>query len=172
LGPGSRTLSRSDDFHPWLVKADEPEDEEQLDNIHEHEGSAAADIEGSSPDAVKEGTGRVTEEPELLDETEAGPKRAQPSRSGSQYLDEYAHEHQVKPKEPLDAIELIPYKHQVGGHTTIWRFSKRAVCKKLNNSENKFYEIVERDHPELLAFLPRFVHMPREPITDMSARLM
>jgi hypothetical protein len=141
------------------VKADEPEDEEQLDNLHEHEGSGGADIQGSSPDAAKEGTGRVTEEPELLEETEAGPKRAQPSRSGSQYLDEYAHEHQVKPKEPLDAIELIPYKHQVGGHTTIWRFSKRAVCKKLNNSENKFYEIVERDHPELLAFLPRFVHM-------------
>jgi hypothetical protein len=160
LGPGPRTLSRSDDFHPWLVKADEPEDEEQLEKIHDHEGSVRADIEGSSPEAIKESASRVTKEPEFPEETEAGPRRIPPSRSGSQYLDDLAHEHQVKPKEPLDAIELIPYKHQVGGHTTIWRFSKRAVCKKLNNSENKFYEIVERDHPELLAFLPRFVHTP------------
>lgn len=157
LGSGSRTLSRSDDFHPWLVKADEPEDEEQLDKHHKQEGSLGADIEGSPSDAIKEGTSRMAEVSECCEETVAGPKRAQPSRSGSQYLDEYAHEHQVKPREPLDAIELIPYKHQVGGHTTIWRFSKRAVCKKLNNSENKFYEIVERDHPELLAFLPRYI---------------
>ncbi|KAG9229940.1 hypothetical protein BJ875DRAFT_173597 [Amylocarpus encephaloides] len=62
-----------------------------------------------------------------------------------------------KPKEPLEAIELIPYKHQVGGHTTMWRFSKRAVCKQLNNRENEFYEQVERYHPKLLHFLPRYI---------------
>lgn len=53
---------------------------------------------------------------------------------------------QSKQKKPLEAIELIPYKHQVGGHTTMWRFSKRAVCKQLNNRENEFYEKVERYH--------------------------
>ncbi|KAH8601397.1 hypothetical protein B0O99DRAFT_502435 [Bisporella sp. PMI_857] len=58
---------------------------------------------------------------------------------------------------PLDAIELVPYRHQVGGHTKIWRFSKRAVCKKLNNRENAFYEKVERYHPELLDFMPRYI---------------
>lgn len=60
-------------------------------------------------------------------------------------------------KEPLEAIELIPYKHQVGGHTTIWRFSRRAVCKQLNNRENEFYETIERYHRDLLPFLPRYI---------------
>jgi hypothetical protein len=63
----------------------------------------------------------------------------------------------LDPKRPLEAIELIPYRHQVGGHTTMWRFSKRAVCKQLSNRENEFYEKVERYHPQLLKFLPRFV---------------
>jgi hypothetical protein len=66
------------------------------------------------------------------------------------------HDHQQKPQQPLEAIELIPYRHQVGGHTTMWRFSKRAVCKQLNNRENEFYERVERYHPLLLDFLPRY----------------
>ncbi|KAI9054567.1 hypothetical protein LZ554_001720 [Drepanopeziza brunnea f. sp. 'monogermtubi'] len=67
------------------------------------------------------------------------------------------HDHQQKPKQPLETIELIPYRHQVGGHTTMWRFSRRAVCKQLNNQENKFYETVESHHPELLKFLPRYI---------------
>ncbi|KAL3421422.1 Inositol hexakisphosphate kinase 1 [Phlyctema vagabunda] len=67
------------------------------------------------------------------------------------------HDHQEKSKQPLEAIELIPYRHQVGGHTTMWRFSKRAVCKQLNNRENEFYEKVERYHPHLLKFLPRYI---------------
>jgi len=58
---------------------------------------------------------------------------------------------------PADAIELVPYRHQVGGHTKIWRFSSRAVCKKLDKRENAFYENIERYHPELLDFLPRYV---------------
>ncbi len=73
------------------------------------------------------------------------------------------HEHQQKPKQPLETIELIPYRHQVGGHTTMWRFSKRAVCKQLNNRENEFYETVEQYHPELLKFLPRYVYFNSPP---------
>lgn len=57
--------------------------------------------------------------------------------------------------QPPQAIKLKPYGHQVGGHTTMYRFSRRAVCKQLNNKENKFYEVVERYHPQLLDFLPR-----------------
>ncbi|KAI9744886.1 MAG: hypothetical protein M1818_001811 [Claussenomyces sp. TS43310] len=67
---------------------------------------------------------------------------------------ESLHVHQHTTKAPLEAIELIPYRHQVGGHTTMWRFSKRAVCKQLNNRENEFYERVERFHPKLLKFMP------------------
>ena len=58
---------------------------------------------------------------------------------------------------PVGAVELKPYNHQVGGHTTVFRFSKRAICKKLSNRENEFYEVVERLHPELLRFLPRYI---------------
>ena len=58
---------------------------------------------------------------------------------------------------PVGAVELKPYRHQVGGHTTVFRFSKRAVCKQLNNRENQFYERIERRHPEMLRFLARYV---------------
>ncbi|MCJ1429749.1 hypothetical protein MMC29_007664 [Sticta canariensis] len=61
------------------------------------------------------------------------------------------------PTAPLGAVELKPYNHQVGGHTTVFRFSKRAVCKQLSNRENEFYEVVECEHPELLKFLPRYI---------------
>jgi len=59
--------------------------------------------------------------------------------------------------QPPQAIALKPFSHQVGGHTALYRFSRRAICKKLNNRENKFYETVERYHPELLDFLPRYI---------------
>ena len=52
-------------------------------------------------------------------------------------------------------VVLEPYKHQIGGHSTIFRFSRRAVCKQLNNRENEFYERIEQRHPDMLKFLPR-----------------
>jgi inositol-hexakisphosphate kinase len=55
----------------------------------------------------------------------------------------------------MDAVELKPFSHQVGGHTTMYRFSRRAVCKQLNSKENMFYETIEKCHPELLGFMPR-----------------
>ncbi|KAK0282037.1 inositol polyphosphate kinase kcs1 [Friedmanniomyces endolithicus] len=61
------------------------------------------------------------------------------------------------PPAPIGAVELKPYKHQVGGHNTVYRFSRRAVCKQLNSKENKFYETVEKRHPELLSFMPRYI---------------
>lgn len=64
-----------------------------------------------------------------------------------------------QPAAPLGAVELKPYSHQVGGHTTVFRFSRRAVCKQLSNRENEFYETVERRHSELLRFLPRYASL-------------
>ena len=58
---------------------------------------------------------------------------------------------------PKTKVILEPYKHQVGGHSTIFRFSKRAVCKQLNNRENEFYERIEQRHPDMLKFLPRYI---------------
>lgn len=62
---------------------------------------------------------------------------------------------EMAPQVPLGAVELKPYNHQVGGHTALFRFSRRAVCKSLSNKENEFYEAVEKRHPELLGFLPK-----------------
>ena len=63
----------------------------------------------------------------------------------------------AEPPSASQAIALKPYKHQVGGHTSVYRFSRRAICKELNNKENKFYEAVERYHPELLCFMPKYI---------------
>ncbi|EEQ30094.1 inositol hexaphosphate kinase 2 [Microsporum canis CBS 113480] len=70
----------------------------------------------------------------------------------------HPHSHHIRPPTaPLGAVELKPYRHQVGGHTTVFRFSRRAVCKQLNNRENQFYERIERRHPEMLVFLARYI---------------
>ncbi|KAG9242835.1 inositol polyphosphate kinase [Calycina marina] len=64
---------------------------------------------------------------------------------------------EVPEKMPPDAVELVPYRHQVGGHTKLWRFSSKAVCKKLDKRENNFYENIEQYHPEFLEFLPKYI---------------
>ncbi|KAI0542099.1 hypothetical protein GGR58DRAFT_453970, partial [Xylaria digitata] len=152
------TRSATKDFHPWLVKADEPEVEgESMTNLH-HE-----DMPKGRKDGILRGRGLPHKEDhqDTSNETELKKKpcdvTAMTPRPVSRYHEDLVHEHQPGPKVPLEAIELIPYKHQVGGHTTIWRFSKRAVCKQLNNRENEFYEKIERYHRDLLPFLPRYI---------------
>jgi len=58
---------------------------------------------------------------------------------------------------PVPTIELLPFKHQVGGHTILYKFHKKGVTKPLTNEENKFYELIEQAHPELLEFLTGYV---------------
>ncbi|KAH8113351.1 SAICAR synthase-like protein [Phellopilus nigrolimitatus] len=57
----------------------------------------------------------------------------------------------------LPHIPLRPFRNQVGGHSAIYKFTKRAVCKPLVSRENLFYEAVEREAPELLEFIPRYL---------------
>lgn len=154
-GPRQRSLSQSK-TRPWLVKADEPEPEPQEEVTEDHESAFDAH------DGIK--TGRTEHSPQygvdsLVKVDERDPAhvspRKQPSQVSQKQIDDHAHDHYHDAEEQLEAIELKPYKHQVGGHTTLWRFSRRAVCKQLNNRENEFYEIIERYHRDLLAFLPR-----------------
>ncbi|KAG7665833.1 KCS1 [[Candida] subhashii] len=63
---------------------------------------------------------------------------------------------QIEPQFPL-AVELRPFKNRVGGHTAIFSFSKRAVCKALVNRENLFYETIELHHSNLLKFMPKYI---------------
>ena len=86
-------------------------------------------------------------------------------------------------QESLPHIPLRPFRNQVGGHSAIYKFTKRAVCKvclviyfdyynvsdwpfkkncvrvtkPLVSRENIFYEAVEHEAPPLLAFIPRYL---------------
>lgn len=151
--------------HPWLVKADEPEPEiEAAVKDEPPYGLSRFPSRESLASRRGELVAEKLEEFVIEDEFEVKPVAPKPSQAVTQYEDhvhEHQHQHQhqgeEQPREPLEAIELIPYKHQVGGHTTLWRFSRRAVCKQLNNRENEFYETIERYHRDLLPFLPRYV---------------
>lgn len=55
------------------------------------------------------------------------------------------------------AVELKPFTNKVGGHTAIFRFSKRAVCKALVKRENRWYETMELTNHKLLEFMPRYI---------------
>ncbi|KAK9762743.1 inositol polyphosphate kinase kcs1, variant 2 [Basidiobolus ranarum] len=63
------------------------------------------------------------------------------------------------PDEPLysTSISLLPYRNQVGGHTPLLRFSRKALCKPLNVHERDFYEHIETHHPELLPFTAKYI---------------
>ncbi|KAF8474576.1 hypothetical protein BDZ91DRAFT_844891 [Kalaharituber pfeilii] len=80
-------------------------------------------------------------------------------RRGRRHSSKYYHAKAAAaaPEVPLGAVELKPYNHQVGGHTALFRFSRRAVCKCLSNRENEFYEAIETRHPSLLKFLPKYI---------------
>ncbi|KAL4075758.1 hypothetical protein V8B97DRAFT_2031957 [Scleroderma yunnanense] len=60
-------------------------------------------------------------------------------------------------QESLPHIPLRPFRNQVGGHSAIYKFTKRALCKPLVSRENQFYEAVEREAPPLLGFIPRYL---------------
>ncbi len=145
--------------HPWLVKADEPEPEIREEDAKPYELAHRRSRENLKPRRIEQ----EVVQPDILRpievdiETKTVKSTGRPSRIIAPH-DDYSHDHtHSHSKEPLEAIELIPYKHQVGGHTTLWRFSRRAVCKQLNNRENEFYETIERYHRDLLPFLPRYI---------------
>ncbi|KAL8818956.1 MAG: hypothetical protein Q9223_002520 [Gallowayella weberi] len=95
------------------------------------------------------------DEPSSLTDAELTP-RASPGAVPS-FLRSKLRKSVVRRAAPFGAVELKPYTHQVGGHSTVYKFSKRAVCKPLSNRENEFYEVIESQHPELLKFLPRYI---------------
>lgn len=157
-GVGARPRSIcQEETHTWLVKADEPEP--HIDQPDEHPGRLSRFRSRESLISSREELiSDAASEEFPLDGEEEVAAQFTATRAGTQYDDHgHVHDHQHRISQPLEAIELIPYKHQVGGHTTIWRFSRRAVCKQLNNRENEFYETIERYHRDLLPFLPRYV---------------
>jgi hypothetical protein len=153
--PRAHSQSKS---HPWLVKADEPEPEIQNKDESSYQVSHVASRESlaSRRGEIPPADIHVPTEAAVDAETEVNQVTPTKPRAVTHYED-HVHDHQHQTRRPLEAIELIPYKHQVGGHNTLWRFSRRAVCKQLSNRENEFYETIERYHRDLLPFLPRYV---------------
>lgn len=158
---------RNDDGSSWLVKADEPEADDpgtpDVEAAGEVRDPARLQFEArhrATADDQQTHAVPVQPIPTEFDLPQQNESRA-PHVVSPGYGD-LVHDHQLGPSEPLDAIELVPYRHQVGGHTTLWRFSKRAVCKQLNNRENEFYEQIEKYHRDLLPFLPRYVPLRSE----------
>ncbi|KAG6015406.1 hypothetical protein E4U54_003555 [Claviceps lovelessii] len=161
----SRSISHSSS-HPWLVKADEPEPEPRIDTPDQDVNFIAPSdqpcpqsfeiVASHEPDVLQDAPDDVFNNASDDIELNKCPRVKKSSTLVTPYED-HVHQHQYMSRQPLDAIELIPYKHQVGGHTTLWRFSRRAVCKQLNNRENEFYETIERYHRDLLPFLPRYI---------------
>ncbi|KAH7102975.1 hypothetical protein BKA62DRAFT_698213 [Auriculariales sp. MPI-PUGE-AT-0066] len=70
---------------------------------------------------------------------------------------DYDFEAGVDTFEAPPTIPLKPFRNQVGGHSAIYKLTKRAVCKPLVSRENLFYESVERDAPPLLGYIPRYL---------------
>lgn len=157
--PRSHSQSKS---HPWLVKADEPEPEVETEEEKKDDSSypvshvASRESLASRRGEILPVEIHVPTEAVVDTETEVNQVTPTKPRAVTHYED-HVHDHQHQARRPLEAIELIPYKHQVGGHNTLWRFSRRAVCKQLSNRENEFYETIERYHRDLLPFLPRYV---------------
>lgn len=120
-----------------------------LSTISERSYDSAGESELTSAD--DSGMSAREEESSLTDNADVTPTATPTQRN------RYLRSHRKNRSAPVGAVELKPYRHQVGGHTTVFRFSRRAVCKQLNNRENQFYERIERRHPEMLMFLPRYI---------------
>lgn len=71
--------------------------------------------------------------------------------------DEYEDDKHGAEHDMLPPIELQPFSNQVGGHSSIFQFSRYAVCKPLVSRENQFYEALEQDGRQLLKFVPRYL---------------
>lgn len=107
----------------------------QLDRYADVAGPSRPSISIPSPHLVPDATG------------------SKPSHS------RHHHHHHVQDSSepPPSVVQLQPFHHQVGGHSHIFQFSRRAVCKPLTSRENQFYEALERDHPDMLAFVPQYL---------------
>ncbi|KAI9724202.1 MAG: hypothetical protein M1828_003947 [Chrysothrix sp. TS-e1954] len=131
------------------------EDEQHKVSLHGDIDDSSESLSVSSKDRTAESTGIMSVS---ASESEAENEDILGSTT-PRATDTYVDRAWKQPSEmvfPPHAV-LKPFSHQVGGHTALYRFSRRAVCKKLNNKENKFYETIERFHDDLLDFLPRYI---------------
>ncbi|KXN87934.1 hypothetical protein AN958_07944 [Leucoagaricus sp. SymC.cos] len=112
----------------------------------------------SWPRVTRRGRGRRSRSPVLLHRTSEDNDHQ--SHHNSFVFKESDSNHSLHfdlSQECLPHIPLRPFRNQVGGHSSIYKFTKQAVCKPLVSRENLFYEAVEREAPPLLGFIPRYL---------------
>ncbi|TXT08885.1 hypothetical protein VHUM_03013 [Vanrija humicola] len=81
---------------------------------------------------------------------------------------------ETETEEEAMTVPLQPYGHAVGGHSSIYQFTRAAICKPLMSRENIFYEDVERLAPALLPYIPRYLGVMLELfifMEDLTGRL-
>ncbi|GAC72900.1 hypothetical protein PANT_7d00330 [Moesziomyces antarcticus T-34] len=153
--PGKLSMTRRRSLnHVTHSSSDYEEDGDGADSLladdDELDARDAFDLTSSDDEPKSDYPHAAADDDELQmsgSEWEAGTASVQPARSASASS---AHD-------PPAVVQLQPYHNQVGGHNSIFQFSKRAVCKPLVGRENEFYEAVEREHPILLAFIPQYL---------------
>ncbi|KAI9016489.1 hypothetical protein CLU79DRAFT_762830 [Phycomyces nitens] len=61
------------------------------------------------------------------------------------------------PTKITTSLPLLPFYNQVGGHASLFRFSKRAICKPVSKKEQEVYEHFDANHPQLLPFISHYL---------------
>ncbi|KAH0605406.1 uncharacterized protein H6S33_004628 [Morchella sextelata] len=157
--------SGDEEFHYHAERRNRVNPDDDYSSYHSNnEGYSSAasgfsELSDSNDDSSGNENGQDGSEIDTTPTATPIPRNLKPDRSHGQSANK-SHSNalaQTTPQVPLGAVELKPYNHQVGGHTALFRFSRRAVCKSLSNKENEFYEAVEKRHPELLGFLPKYI---------------
>ncbi|CEI96048.1 hypothetical protein RMCBS344292_10218 [Rhizopus microsporus] len=78
--------------------------------------------------------------------------------SSSENEEDYSEEYNYfDPTKITTSLPLLPFKNQVGGHASFFRFSKRAICKPVSAREQEFYEHIDSQHHELLPFTSQYM---------------
>ncbi|KAG9102341.1 hypothetical protein FRC06_002100 [Ceratobasidium sp. 370] len=114
--------------------------------------SDASTLSRSRPTSVSAPSGRASvENPEFGDVSD------EEEKGGNGVIDAQDELDSLDIDGALPSVPLRPFRNQVGGHSAIYKFTKRAVCKPLVSRENLFYEAVEKDAPPLLGFIPRYL---------------
>lgn len=150
-----RKFSRSkDDWHQVSRQKRPEEDSNGLKPIssatyYPHKAKEIAELPGSHQEIIQESVPKLS----TNDLTRVSSKD---NNSEAVESDDDDDDDEQGADYPL-AVELQPFTNNVGGHTAIFRFSKRAVCKALVNRENEWYENIEINHKELLQFMPRYI---------------
>lgn len=152
-----RKFSRSKDDWPQATRSKRPEEESNglkpisSATYYPHKAKELAEGAGLGEDVLEEAVPKLS-----TNELRRMSSRDINSEAVESDDDYYDDDDDQGADYPL-AVELQPFTNNVGGHTAIFRFSKRAVCKALVNRENEWYENIEINHKELLQFMPRYI---------------